>query len=367
MIKCVDMLQRNKLYFRMFRNIFTICLLGCMATVAVAAPPITGQEVEKFAPLDAKMLALMSEFGGQAATLAVMHRGELLYSRGYGYCDGVRAQPTGPDTLMRIASCTKPITAAAVLTLIRDQKFDRNTKVFDYLQLKPASEWGDPQLPDITIGQLLDHRGGWDRELVYDPVFELRQVEKTLKLKKPARADDIVKFMLTQPLQFEPGERKAYSNFGYTLLGRVIEKATGKTYFESIDALVLRPHQIEDIRLAHDSISDRPKREVWYPPRKSSFSVEPLDSCGGLIASAPALCQFMEHYWISGEPRVKGSRGVYYFFGSLPNTTALVCQRNDGYQFAALFNVRRDDHYKEDDDKIKAMLSEELDEILKED
>jgi hypothetical protein len=90
-----------------------------------------------------------------------------------------------------------------------------------------------------------------------------------------------------------------------------------------------------------------------------------MDSHGGLIASAPALCQFLQAYWISGEPRLQGQRGDWTFFGSLPGTTALVRQREDGLNVAVLLNGRRDDHFGEDNDTLKQAIDRAMDKVGK--
>ncbi|HLU38932.1 MAG TPA: hypothetical protein VK081_06075 [Planctomycetota bacterium] len=79
--------------------------------------------------------------------------------------------------------------------------------------------------------------------------------------------------------------------------------------------------------------------------------MEVLDSCAGLIASAPALCAFLDHYWLSGEPR-KGERQHCFFFGSLPGTTALVRQHPAGWNAAVLMNARRPYDFERDNQAL---------------
>ena len=70
---------------------------------------------------------------------------------------------------------------------------------------------------------------------------------------------------MARPLQFAPGERYAYSNFGYCVLGRVLEKAMNKTWFECVQESICQPLRITDIKLGHSASSQRDPREVWYP------------------------------------------------------------------------------------------------------
>jgi hypothetical protein len=88
-----------------------------------------------------------------------------------------------------------------------------------------------------------------------------------------------------------------------------------------------------------------------------------MDAHGGLIATAPALCEFLHGYWISGEPRLQGHRQNWVFFGSLPGTTAMVRQRRDGVNVAVLLNGRRDKYIDEDNDSLKKAIDLAIDQI----
>src|SRR5262249_40988595 len=242
-------------------------------------------------------------------------------SRGYGWSDEARKKPVPPDALMRIASATKPITAAAVKNAVRARHLSLNAKAFDLIALKaPSGKEADPRIRRITVGQLLEHKGGWDREASFDPMFRTKQIEKELGLSHPASPMNVVEYMLTQPLQFTPGEKSVYSNFGYCVLGRVLEKVMKKPYADCIQQSVCKPLRIKDIKLGRGSAEKRDLREVWYPVAEDAFSLDVMDVHGGLIASAPALCQFLQAYWISGDPRLPGQRADWTFFGSLPGT-----------------------------------------------
>ena len=326
--------------------------------------PVSGEPAPEFAALDKAILEFMELDRATAGVVAVSYNGRLLFSHGYGWTDKERTKPTPPDAMLRVASVSKPITAAAVKQLMREDKFTSETKVFEYLGLEPPEGAKvDPRLWDITIGELLRHRGGWDRKKSFDPAFAMQRVQDGLGLDHPPRAIDIVRYMMGQPLQFDPGERSAYSNFGYIALGRVIEKASGKTYDDYLRNDLLKPQGIVDIQVGRDEAKDRAPRDVWYPAEK--LRVEVMDACGGLIASAPALCKFMDRFWISGEPRRPGQRGQHWlFFGSIPGTTAMVNQRSDGYNVAAIFNARRPGFFNDENPGVKPRVDSALAEIL---
>ena len=102
---------------------------------------------------------------------------------------------------------------------------------------------GDARIPNITVQHLLDHQGGWDSAVspVGDPVFDTIQVSTELGLNYPAQPTNVISWMFAKPLDFTPGSQSAYANFGYQILGRVIEKASGKSFVNYVMQDVFGP------------------------------------------------------------------------------------------------------------------------------
>ena len=99
-----------------------------------------------------------------------------------------------------------------------------HAEITDHLPEKLVdARWGQ-----ITVRQLLFHTAGFDRNASFDPMFRSDEIAKATKTTPPAGPMAILRYMLAQPLDFEPGARFAYSNFGYCLLGRAIEKVSGR-------------------------------------------------------------------------------------------------------------------------------------------
>jgi CubicO group peptidase (beta-lactamase class C family) len=333
----------------------------------LAALPATGEAAARFDGVEREVRAFMGLVRCQAAAVAVSRGGKLLYSRGFGWRDRVGKVPTPPDALFRIGSVTKPITAAAIKELVRAGKLGLDTKAFGLLDLEPPKGARvDPRLERITVGQLLAHQGGWDAQRSFDPLFRPAQARRELGLRRPPGPTDMIRWMMARPLDFDPGARTAYSNLGYCVLGRVIEKAAGKPYGEALAELVLKPWKIADIRVGRTAARDRHEREVWHPPGDGSLSLEVFDSAAGLVASAPALCAFMGRYWMTGDRREAGHRGAGRFFGSLPGSLALAEQRRDGVEVVALFNNRRDRSNDADQQLLLKKLTAAVDQALKE-
>lgn len=339
-----------------------IALIATLQVALAEDRPVSGDQVAAFAAVDAALVSFMEKVGSQGASIAISKDGKLLYSRGYGWSDQARTRPVATDSLFRVASVTKPITAALIRQAAREGKLSLEANAFELLELKPVA---DPRLGDITIAQLLAHQGGWDRDAAFDPMFHLDEIRKELSLTQPVTPDDVIRYMLHQPLQFAPGEKKAYSNFGYCVLGRVLEKSAHKPFAECVEQMICRPLGTKDILLGCNASDKRHPREVWYPVEDDAFSLDVMDAHGGLIASTPALCRFLDAYWITGEPRKPGGTADWTHFGSLPGTTAMVRQRTDGHNIAVLLNGRRDESFRDDNNTLKSVIDAAIDDDVK--
>jgi CubicO group peptidase (beta-lactamase class C family) len=319
-------------------TLFVALLLVDGSALFAGVPTPTGTPVRAYLPLDKAVLDFMDRCDCRSATAAASRGGKLLFSRGYGWHDAVEKKRTLPDDLLRIGGVTQPITAAAVRKLIRDGKFSLDTKAFKYLNIKPLRFANpDPRIDEITVGELLEHRGGWD-DKSFDPFAHLDAVDKVLKVTRRPRPIEIVRYMMSEPLQFDPGTQQRFSNIGYCILGRMIEKATGKSYGNYVAEDFCRSLGVSDIRAARHFADQRDVREVWYPVR--GVPIETMDSFGGLIASAPALCKFLEAHWADGVPREPGDDKQWTYYGNVVGSTALIRQRTDGYNIAIIFAVR---------------------------
>lgn len=324
----------------------------------------TGDLPAEFEPLDDAIRDFIKEHQIPCGTLAVGYGGQLKLSRGYGYASRDRSRQVQPRDLFRIASVSKPITAALVRKLAHNGRLDLNAPAFELIGAQPLpGQQVDPRLKQITVEHLLVHQGGWIRGQTYDPMFRALQIAKDLNRPAPASAQDVIQYMLGQPLQFDPGQHmgkasERYSNFGYCVLGRVVEKVTGQTYMDALQSELLQPLEINEMALGRTQPQFRDPREPYYadaslaqsvyvadkeelvPWPDGGFYLEAMDSHGGLIASAPALVKLFQHYWASGQPR--GAEDLpqeWFSVGSLDGTAALLLQ-HDGIDVAVLLNHR---------------------------
>jgi CubicO group peptidase (beta-lactamase class C family) len=276
--------------------------------------PISGQPVAALAGFDQAMTTLMQTWSLPGGQLAVGKHGRLVFNRGFGLANVELEEPVQPANLFRIASVTKTITAVAIMTLVENGTLRLDDPVFPFLGVDPApNATVDPRLATITVEECLVHAGGWDSSASFDPQYLpwSRMAAATMGRDDPPEAATIVQFMQGVPLDFDPGSKAVYSNFGFNVLGRVIERASGQPYSEYVRDHVFLPAGITDVRLGRTRRDDRaPGEVVYYAPEGlgldvsvfwgegyvplpyGTFYLEALDSHGGWIASAADLVRF---------------------------------------------------------------------------
>ena len=122
-----------------------------------------------------------------------------------------------------------------------DRVFDLGQAGGGLLALDPFPRLGDSRLSEITVLHLLQHQGGWDREVAPDWVFREIEIAQGMSLPSPPGRENTVRHVLGQPLQFDPGSRRAYSNVGYLVLGLVIEEVSGQEYMTYVEENIFAP------------------------------------------------------------------------------------------------------------------------------
>lgn len=359
--------------------------------------PVSGAAVPELAVFDRTMLDLIQKYKLPGATLAVVDRGRLVLARGYGFADRESNLGAEPFHLFRLASLSKSITALGAMKLVQDGKLKLDAKLVDVVpELTPApGQTMDPRFRNVTIQQLLWHSFGSDRATVPggDPAFRYPDAQRAFS-GAPHTVVNMARFGLGLPLQFEPGARFAYSNLGYQLLGRAIEKVSGKPYETYMRDEVLAPMGISSMRIGRTLLAQRFTDEVKYydfdgaPVRASlvagvtgnvprqyggTFLTEICEAYGGWVASSVDLARFLtsidgrrgtppfltdstyrtmlgrpphvaagasSYYAMGWNTRPLDTRFTYWHSGSLPGTRTYMVSYANGRAYVALFNTR---------------------------
>jgi len=206
--------------------------------------------------LDKELAGLVAERGLAGASVAIMDNGQVLLARGYGKASLVSGEPVTPETMFNIGSVTKQFTTASILLLAQDGKLSVDDKVAKYY----------PSLTDagnITLLDLMGHLSG------YPDYYPLDFVDE--RLLKTASADEIIQRYATGKLDFPPRSRYSYSNTGFIILGRVVEKVSGQPFGEFVKRRILVP-----LRMTHTAFLPAPGT-AGFATGYISFGLSPLE------------------------------------------------------------------------------------------
>lgn len=355
-----------------------LLIILCFFVYATSFAQVNSAEIDKL------MEAFMQKWDLPGGSFAMALNGKILYSKGYGHSDVDKKEPVTTKSLFRIASCSKPFTAVSIMKLVQDGKLNLNDKVFGEKGILDQPQYQnikDKRVLEITVTNLLEHTGGWDSDIEGDPMFMSVQIAKAEDVKPPAMQEAIVEYVLSKMmLNHPPGTVYAYSNFGFCVLGRVIEKVTGMTYENYVRENVLTPSGSTTMQLGKNLENERFPNEVTYYGTKGEmtttsvygnnqtvpwpyggFNIEAMDSHGEWIASAEDLVNFMttvgEYKIINQDsyktmitpPDIKDdsyakgwvvNNGTIFHTGSLPGTATEIVKATNGYTWALLFNKR---------------------------
>lgn len=289
--------------------------------------PISGAAVAGLGSFEQSVRDLMRKYSIPGGAIALVRDGKLFYARGFGYADVENKLVVQPDALFRIASVSKPITSAAIMRLVEDGKLKLDDRVAPFIaHLTPApGATVDPRWELITIRHLLDHAGGWDRDKPnggFDPIDRPVIAAAAVNAPSPASSETLIRYMKGMPLDFNPGEKFAYSNFGYITLGRVIERVTGMPYKEFVRTRVLAPVGANRTQQGKSRMSDALPEEVKYyrpgtgvsspmvpsvfpgeglvPFNYGGYYLEASDASGAWVSSTIDLLRFVVR--IDGRP-----------------------------------------------------------------
>lgn len=191
--------------------------------VGDALPPskTMGDEIEE-------IVSRIYQNGQFTGSVLVSVKGEIVFKKGYGYANIEDSIPNTCDTKFRIASFTKPFTVMLILQLVEDGKLELDGKLTDYLP-----EFPEEKGKNITIHQLLTHTAGITGEW---RISNLIDIEKEYYTR-----ERLLNCIIERDFVFEPGEGREYSNFGYALLGLIIENVSGKSYEELLQEKICEP------------------------------------------------------------------------------------------------------------------------------
>jgi CubicO group peptidase (beta-lactamase class C family) len=271
-------------------------------------------ESKEFAGMERIINSFMHSWEIAGASIVVAKDGKLVFARGFGLADKSKNINTQPYNKFRIASISKLVTAVAIMKLQEEGRLSVTDKVFGpdgILNDTLYSEPKDKRVYNITVGHLLSHEGGWTTRWG-DQMFIPFVVAEQMGVVPPVDTKTIVRFALNKNLHFTPGTGRSYSNLGYAILGLVIEKVTGISYYEYCKKEILEPLGIYDMTLARNLPDKKAPFEVTYyepgdailkpsiygsgemvPASYGGNDIESLGGAGAWLATAPDLMKLL--------------------------------------------------------------------------
>ena len=201
--------------------VFLITLIFCVSVTAKA------DEIDRY--IETQMRALHIP----GVSLAVVRNGRIVKAKGYGLANIEANSAATPKTVYEIGSLTKQFTATAVMMLVEDGKISLDDKITKCFLDAPES-WNQ-----ITIRHLLSHTSGIQNHVAVPGYLNI--FKTNLSFETTPTREEILKEFFKLPSEFEPGDTWAYDNTGYYLLGFVIEKASGKSYYQFLDERIFKP------------------------------------------------------------------------------------------------------------------------------
>lgn len=229
----------------------SVVLGACLGAQDV--PPRATNDRAFAASLDSA-LSRLNATGWFSGTVLVMRDSTTLFSRSYGLADRVRNVPNGPETRFNIGSMNKMMTAVAIMQLAEAGKIKLQDNVGRYLPDYPNAAVREK----VTLAQLLTHTSGMGS--YWNDRFERNK-------SRIESVDDYVALFVDEPLLFEPGAHFEYSNSGFIVLGKIVERVSGQTYEAYVRQHVFAPAHLTgtDFSAIRDSV---PSRAIGYIPEQ---------------------------------------------------------------------------------------------------
>lgn len=239
--------------------------------------------------IDDYIVAEMQRLHIPGASLAIVQNGRITKAQGYGFANLELKAAARKEMVYELGSNTKQFTAAAIMMLVQEGKVHLDDSVTKFFPEAPESWSG------ISIRHLLTHTSGirnhvavphWLNVFKTNPAFETT----------PSR-DELVKMFFKLPLEFRPGETWAYDNTGYYLLGIIIEKASGESYWQFLDERIFRPLGMTATRNT-DPRPIVPNRASGYEWKSHDFENRPVllpsiaFSAGSLLSTVEDMAKW---------------------------------------------------------------------------
>jgi len=216
--------------FKLLAFVAMLFIVSTRATLADNVSPEAGYLTEQQTKLlDEKIERVLTQYGIVGQSIALLHKGQLVYRKSNGLDDIEQKTHVDNDTVYSIYSVTKLFVITLVLDLVDKDKIELDQTIGHYLKDIP------PTWRPLTIRQLLSHTSGLPEYFSID-------------IQLPNNQDDVIKQIANQPFQFTPGSRSSYIQTGFLLIKKLIEQETNQAFVDAFNQLLVTP-----LKLKHTS------------------------------------------------------------------------------------------------------------------
>jgi CubicO group peptidase (beta-lactamase class C family) len=276
-----------------------------------------GPAIARADELDDYVHAQMVKFHIPGMSVGVVKNAKLVVARGYGMANVELSSPATPATVYEIGSMTKQITAVAAMMLVEEGKIGLDSPIGSYLDGLPAA-WNA-----VTVRQLLTQTSG-----IPDYITTANAIDM---FRRAHKQREIVEIAAAAPMNFAPGVQWQYSNTNYYLLGMLIEKAAGMTYWGFLEARIFKPLGMSATRPADPEkiVTNRASGYLFQFYLQNTPPMEPsgIFSAGALLSTVGDLAIWdsalytetllkrasLEQMWTPA--RLKSGARTFYGFG----------------------------------------------------
>lgn len=263
--------------------------VAAAAPASPSAPAMTADDLSAY--LDGLVPMQLKRENIAGATVIVVKDGKVLVEKGYGFSDVEKRTPVTPQTLFRPGSISKLFTWTAVMQQVEAGKIDLDRDINDYLDFKIPATYPKP----ITMRNLMTHTPGFE-EAVKDLIVT--------KGAKPISIGEYLKTHMPQRV-YPPGTTPAYSNYGATLAGYIVERVSGMPFDDYVEKNIFLP-----LGMTHTSFR-QPLPAQLLPMMSSGYALGSGDSkpyeiiaaepAGSSATSAEDISHFMFAHLQDGE------------------------------------------------------------------
>ncbi len=256
-----------------------------IALLVTFGAPVPG----KADKIDDYVTAKIKRLHVPGASLAIVRDGHITKAQGYGFANLELRSPATKETVYEIGSTSKQFTATAIMMLVEEGKVRLDDTITKYFPEAPQA-WRD-----VTIRHLLTHTSGIQNHVAVPHWLDVFRTNLAFET-APSR-DELLKMFFKLPLEFQPGETWAYDNTGYYLLGIIIEKASGKSYWQFLDERVFMPLGMNATR-STDPQPIVPNRASGYEWKNDHFENRPVllpaiaFSAGSLLSTVEDMAKW---------------------------------------------------------------------------